>query len=272
MSSRSIRSWVMAIGLALLTLSGAGAASACCAPPPPPCGCTPPSPPPSPPCCHEINVPGVNVNVGATVIVNANAQATALSGAWAGAQVYYGGGSSWSLGSAYPGMIQGLQVEGVLQPRRVAYQASRTRVRIVVIQAVCIDDQEIPHPASQVGPDREIDERYEGELYRCIAGTHMQWTMADYSSQISFDHGQITTCAKGQALYRGASGALSCRAQLPARDCNERSLLRRFGAGVKIVKIVTTETYTAYREEMVQSAAASSFNMSLDGGVGGVVH
>ena len=39
-----------------------------------------------------------------------------------------------------------------------------------------------------------------------------------------------------------------------------------------ILKIVTTETYTAYREEMVQSASAASFSMTLDGGVGGMVH
>ena len=40
---------------------------------------------------------------------------------------------------------------------------------------------------------------------------------------------------------------------------------------MKIVKIVTTETYTAYREEAERSATASSLSMSLDGGVGGMV-
>jgi hypothetical protein len=274
MFAPSIRSWATAVGLMLLTLAGAGAASACCTPPPP-CNCQPPSPPPppTPPCCHQINVPGVNVNVGAAVIVNANAQATVLGSAGANAgAVFYGGGSSWSVGSAYPGVIQGLQVDGAQQTRRVAYEASRTRIRIVVIQAVCIDDREIPHPASQVSPDRDIDEHYDGELFRCIAGTHMQATMADYSGQISFDHGQIISCAKGEALYRSQSGEIACRKQAPARDCNERSLLRRFGAGVKIVKIITVETYTAYREEKVEAASASSFNMSIDGGVGGIVH
>ena len=62
------------------------------------------------------------------------------------------------------------------------------------------------------------------------------------------------------------------RPQRPARDCNERSLLRRFGAGVKVITIVEVETYTAYREETVREESASSFNMSLDGGVGGSVY
>ncbi len=277
MTSRLIKYPLIAIGFVLLTLTGFSQALAqccCCSPPPPPC-CAPPVPPtpPSTPCCHQVNIPGVNVNVGANVVVSANAMAIAGASAGssafsgAGSSVFFGGGgSSWSVGESSPGLIQNLQVEGA---RRASYQASRTKIRIVVIQAVCIDDQEIPHPASQVAPDRNIEESYEGELYRCIAGTHMQITLADYDGRISFDHGQIITCAKGEALYRQRTGDIACRAQKPARDCNERSLLRRFGAGVKILKIITTETYTAYREEAVQSAAA--FSMTVDGGVGGMV-
>ncbi len=268
---------LIAVCLALLTLMGAGQALAqcCCCAPPPPC-CAPPTPPvpPSTPCCHQVIIPGVNVNVGANVVVSANALAIAGAGAGAssraGSTVFFGGGgSSWSVGESSAGLIQNLQVEG-LRPIRTAYQASRTRIRIVVIQAVCIDDQQIPHPASQVSPDRDIDEAYEGELYRCIAGTHMQVTVADYDGRISFDHGQILSCAKGEALYRQRGGEMVCRPQKPARDCNERSLLRRFGAGVKILKIITVETYTAYREEETVRSA-SAFSMTVDGGVGGMV-
>ncbi len=266
-----------ALSAIALTVLGAGRALAQCGSctPPPPC-CAPPTPPTPPNCnCgHMVNSPGVNVNVGATVIVNANAQAFASAGAGSGGQstVFYGGGGgSWSQGEGSVGLIQGLQVEGE-SPLRESYQASRTKIRVVVIQAVCIDDQEIPHPASQVTPDRDIEESYVGELYRCIAGTHMQVTIADYNGQISFDHGQIITCQKNEALFKDEQGAIACRPQKPARDCNERSLLRRYGAGVKILKIVSTETYTAYREQTVQSASAATFNMTIDGGVGGVVH
>jgi hypothetical protein len=282
MTARLFKLPLIAACLALLTLAAAGSAYAAgcnCGPPPPPpppCNCKPPSPPPpSSPCCNNINIPGVNVNVGANVVVNANAQSFAVSVAGAGsaASVYYGGGGGyWSMGEGATGLIQSLNVESAAAPRRQAYEATRTRIRIVIIQAVCIDDKDVPHPASQVSPDREIGEHYEGELYRCIAGTHMQATLADYHGEVSFDHGQIITCAKGEALGRSASGEIACRPQAPARDCNERSLLRRFGAGVKIVKIVTVERYTAYREETASSTQVSSFNMTIDGGVGGVVH
>ena len=108
----------------------------------------------------------------------------------------------------------------------------------------------------------------------------MQVTIAHWSEHISFDGGDTMSCAKGEALYHVAGGAaaadgghggrLECRPQRPARDCNERSLLRRFGAGVKVLWIAITERYTAYREESVQGSTATA--MSLDGGVGGVVY
>ena len=271
-------------GFVLLLTSMVGSAAmagnwgdVCCRRPQPTC-CRPPSPPtpPTPPCCSQVNIPGVTVNVGAVAIVNVNAsaQAGAVAGAQSGGTVFVGGGGGgWYAGPGPSGLIQGLNVEGAARAQRVAYQATRKKVRIVVIQAVCIDDKEIPHPASQVTPDRDIDDAYDGELYRCIAGTHMQVTIADYDGKIAFDHGQIITCAKGEALYRSAeTNEIACRPQKHERDCNERSLLRRFGAGVKILRIVTIETYTAYREETVKSAESSSFSMSIDGGVGGIVY
>jgi hypothetical protein len=278
MGERLIRHPLIAVAVALLTLTVAGTAWAACntgCPPPPTCNCVPPSPPPppSPPCCHQINFPGVNVSVGATVVATANAQSFAAGAAAAGAQttVFGGGGGFWSMGEGPTGVIQGLNVEGALVPRKVAYEAERTRIRVVVIQAVCIDDREVPHPASQATPDREIEEHYEGELFRCIAGTHMQATLADFHGQVSFEHGELINCAKGEALYRWQDGKVACKPQIPARDCNERSLLRRFGAGVKIVKMTSVERYVAYREEVVKSAQVTSFNMTIDGGVGGVV-
>jgi hypothetical protein len=268
----------MLAGLALVSVP-ATALAQCCAPPPPCCTAPTPPPPPSTPCCsapgHSVNVPSVNVYVAPSVVVNASASAYASSvanasaGASSGSMIFYGGGGSrFSSGPGAPGLIQNLRVEG--GARRTAYSASRTRIRTVVLQAVCIDDRNIPHAASQVSPNRDVSEGFEGELYRCIAGTRMQWTLADYDGKISFDKGQTVTCAKKQALYHAKGGIVECRAERPARDCNERSLLRRFGAGVKILKIITIETYQAYREEA--SSQEASMSLSLDGGVGGVVY
>lgn len=301
------RAWTIALGAMLggLLLGGAAYAAGCtkACPPPPPVCCKPPPPPPKPPapptgCCgggHNVNIPGVNVNIGSTVIVNATTNATAIanSGATSGAAVaagstaggvvnYYGGGGhgGYYSGPMATGYIQGLNVEGAEVRRRQAYEATRTRTRRVIVRAVCLDDRDVPHAASQVTPDREIDEAYDGELYRCIAGARLQYVIAEYGGHIDISTGapgQTFICRKGEALYyaRGAAAGqaiVSCRPQLPARDCNERSLLRRFGAGVKILNMLTTETYTAYREETVQERQTLSTSFSLDGGVGGVVY
>lgn len=275
------------------------AAAQCCAPPPPPC-CTPPSPPPcctppsppprppSPPSCCDSGGGRVNVTVNANVTAVAVAGAGAGGRAGSGAVVYGGGGGGGGYYAApgATGLIQGLNVEGALKKKKVAYEAKRTRTRKVVIRAYCIDDRDTPHPASQVFAGEDVIAGYEGELYRCIAGTRMQWTLIDWSERASNAGGKSVFCQKGEALYydeglaggpgdeAGAAhgGRIACRPQRPARDCNERSLLRRFGAGVKVVTITEIETYTAYREEMVREESSSSFSMSLDGGVGGTIY
>jgi hypothetical protein len=281
------------LGLGALFLFGSGEAIAqCCAPPPPCCAppapppcCVPPTPPtpPSPPCCmvpgHSVNVPGVNVFVGANVVVNAqvNAQANVAAQSSALGQgrstVFFGGGGfAGGLMPAPASVIPSLNVEGGREMKRVAYEATRSKTVKIVIQAFCLDDKEVPHPASQVFPERDVDLDYEGELYRCLAGTRMQWHYAEYLERVSFDGAKITTCAKGDALWRGRDGKLECRKQTTARDCNERSLLRRFGAGIKVVMYTMTETYTAYREEMSESSSFSSGSMQLNGGVGGIAY
>lgn len=255
-------------GLSLL-LTGGAALAQCCTPPTPPC-CAPP-PPPTPACCtpsHNVNIPGVNVFVAPTVVVNASAsgRAIASAGASGGAAVYYGGGGASSYYS--PPMATGsvaLNVEGG-RAKRTAYSATRTRR--IVLQAVCIDTRSTPHPASQVFAGQDVADDYDGELYRCLAGTTMQVTWSEYIGKVDFSGGQTMTCGKNEAINLVGGRKLECRPQKPARDCNERSLLRRFGAGIKILTIV--ETYTAYREE--QESQTYSSTMSLDGGVGGVAY
>jgi len=289
--------WV-AIGAALAGLFVGGVAYAqCnsgCTPTPPTCCAPPPAPPrpPKPPSGCDNGCGGggghwggggktnVNVNVNVNASANASASGRAGAGASAGATVYYGGGAhgGYYSGPQATGYIQGLNVIGGEAARRTAYEATRTRFKRVVVRAVCLDDKDIPHPASQVTPDREIDDLYDGELYRCIAGSRMQYVVGEYAGVIDASTGgQTYICAKNEALYHapgargGEGGSLVCRPQRPARDCNERSLLRRYGAGVKILSILTTETYTAYREETVRESS-SSMSLSLDGGVGGVVY
>lgn len=270
--------FAVAAGLILFGAHAGPAAAQCCAPPPPCCQPPPPPPPPTPsPCCtgggHTVRVPGVNVFVQQPVVAVAGAGAVAGASASAGATVFFGGGSSWYVEQETPTLIQGLQVEtGEALMRRVAFTATRKISKRVVIQAICIDDRGAPHPAAQVRPDRDVDDSYEGELYRCVAGSRLQVTIAEYLDRIAFEGGELMECAKGEALWHERGGMLQCRPQKRERDCNERSLLRRYGAGVKILTMMREETYTDYREEVATETRASSMSIVLDGGVGGIIH
>ena len=285
---------------------GMGGGKGCnCAPPPPPCNCNVPTghnvmvpgvniTPPS------INVNAANIYIAAPNIqvqaasyaqasasASANAQADSQANSNAYANVYanalansnalanansfaLGGGSSFSTSEGASSYIPNLAVESVETPeaRRICAEF-RSVAKVVAVQAVCLDDKAIPHPASQVIPDRDLLASYEGEVFRCIAGTRMQYTLADYAGSADFGRGQTIPCLKGEALYHSATGQLACRPQRPARDCNERSLLRRYGAGIKIIRAGARQC-VAYRTETAQSSASSA--MLLDGGVGGVVH
>ena len=297
-----ITKWMLGLAAGLAVSAGAGAALAQCGSgcEPPPCTSCEPPPPPEPPCgggggggCvpggnqwnNNVNT-NVNVNVNLGANANANAGANANGYANAGARSYlnaraggfsgsYGGGGGAayiSVDQPYPTTIQGLAVEGmVAQTVRTPYSAFRSMMKRVVIQAVCIDDRQVPHPASQVRPDREIADGFEGEIYRCLAGTWLQATLADYEGNVNFDHGTTLTCRKHEALWFGNGGKLECRPEKPERDCNERSLLRRYGAGIKILTMYREEEYTEYREEQVESATVLTGVITLDGGVGGRV-
>jgi hypothetical protein len=115
-----------------------------------------------------------------------------------------------------------------------------------------------------------VADDYDGELFRCIAGTRLQATVGDYNDALTLVHGETIACDKMQALYHTPDGAVACRAQKPARDCNERSLLRRYGPGVKVLKLVREEMVKTEREEASsRTAIAPGAMMTLDGGVGG---
>ena len=132
----------------------------------------------------------------------------------------------------------------------------------------------MPHPASQLFPEQDVEDAFDGEIYRCIAGTRLQYTWAEYVGRVGFDGGRTVICNKDDSLWHTREGKLECKRQKAERDCNERSLLRRFGAGVKVMTMIITETYTAYREEEVETAStsSSSSSMSFSGGVGGIAY
>jgi len=262
------------IGFGMLT--AASAALACNS------GCSPPAPPTTPTHPGKPNMPGggcsgggcsggggnVNVNVNVNVKSSASASAWgpgAFNGSNSGSTYYGGGYGNWSQTPGIPSTV-GLNVEGGETRAMEAYQASRSLTRMMIIEAACIDDKGVPHPASQVFGGKDVNGAYAGEVYRCIAGTKMRYTLTSKDG----GEGKSYDCRKGDALWH-ESGVVRCQAQIAARACNERSLLRKFGAGVKILTLTTVETYQAQREVVKQSASTYSSNMVFDGGVGGFV-
>lgn len=284
--------------LSLLGAGSAGAGTSCntCVSPPPPppapCGCAPTTHQVKVPGV-SITTPQINIGLPSIGVGSGSGSASGVGTATASAGSFTsvsvstsssggstssnnnlaallgssggGGSGSWTPEGGVSTEIGEMKVE-MLQaplpvPPPVVQQiciAWKTEVRQVAIQAVCLDDKAVPHPASQVSPERAVAAGYEGEVFRCIAGARMQYTVANFAGQADFNHGQTIVCQKGEALYHSAAGALQCRPQTPARDCNERSLLRRFGAGIKIMSLGGAQVCTAYRPQTVAAAPVTA--------------
>jgi hypothetical protein len=187
----------------------------------------------------------------------ANAFASSLSN---GSGFAVGGGGSFYAPS-------GVQPQGAIN-MCVDREQLVTKTRLIeamrMIQAVCIDDRGAPHPASRLNDEEHVAATFSGELFRCVAGSYMQVTFGSESG--SFDGGETMACQKGEALWHEAStGALSCRPQTPERDCFERSLLRKYGPGAKVLMTRREETY----QEVEIMQCVSTAGLYLSGGVGG---
>ncbi len=146
------------------------------------------------------------------------------------------------------------------------------------VRADCLDDKGTPHPASQVSGQKQVSAGYGGEVYRCMAGTYMQVTLGQMNgSQADFSKAQSFSCAKGEALVHKAGGDLSCAPQAPQRNCNERSLLRRNGPGMKLInlrresKVCVPQNRTVMKSvsrQVMRTRATAPTQIQLNGGVG----
>jgi len=247
---------VAALGFFLLPTEASADCNGCSPPPRPPChqGCNQPPPPPTN-CCRPptIVVPPPNVPPPNIVVVNAGARAQAQASATAIAianartgdtivrqnMIVEAGAAATSNAAAFAITESTVETETV------------SRERDLLIQAICIDANGNPHPASQTFGGRDVGQSYRGEIFRCMSGTRMRYTM----------DGRSFDCAAGEALWY-ENGTATCRTQIARRPCNERSLLRRHGPGDKLVRIRDTETRAARAETTFNGA------MTMDGGVG----
>ncbi len=168
----------------------------------------------------------------------------------------------------------------VTQQVCVTPASSAATISLRPVQAVCMDDKGRPNPASQVERAERVKGTYEGEIFRCMAGTSMQVTIGTYNSKAaSFDGGETLTCKKGEALVH-RSGKLSCATQIAARDCNERSLLRKYGPGLKVIESASAPacvmqnrtTYQSVTRQVERIRQLPSRPLNLTGGVGNGVN
>ncbi|MBC7767757.1 MAG: hypothetical protein H7124_03140 [Phycisphaerales bacterium] len=245
---------VAALGLFLLPTEAAAQCNGCNRPPVCQHNCAPPPPPPSN-CCRPptVVVPPPHVPPPNIVVVNAGARAQAQASATAIAIANVRTGDT----IIRQNMVMESNVSAGVTSAAFAVSESSvametiSRERDLLIQAICIDASGNPHPASQTFGGRGVRESFSGEIYRCMSGTRMRYTV----------DGSSYDCANGEALWY-ENGQVSCRTQIARRPCNERSLLRRHGAGDKLVRIRDTETRAARVETTFNGA------MTMDGGVG----
>ncbi len=223
---------------------------------------------------------GNNVGVGGPTFIGGS---SSTFGGGGGGNVFIGGGGGFisSPSPTTPGIIEALNVGGGQQAVSEQFQESRSVTETMAIRAVCMDDRGMPHPASRTDGDQNIAATFNGEVFRCMAGTRMEVTMGKVvNGQPVFDGGRTMSCQKGQALaYSTAPGAMSangaagagnlvCVAQAARAECNERSLLRRFGPGVKYAMVTRTETVTSTRQAAQSNVVTLRSSMFVDGGVG----
>jgi hypothetical protein len=230
-----------------------------------------------------VKVPGVSiatasVNVGATATAVASARVSTLasgvvvSGADAGSMLAFAGGGGGYYSN--PGVPQTSITNLTLTGDAYCVDRIVEEFQVRPVQALCVDDKNSPHPASRLDDSATVEADYSGEVYRCVAGTRMQVTLGHMvNGQPSFASGDTFSCAKGESLWHAPGGQLACKTQTPERNCNERSLLRKFGPGVKLVSIGGKKTVCEPVTGKVQGAtrvprSIATGDLVLDGGVG----
>lgn len=271
-----------------------------------------PMQPKSPGCCttpttHGVHVPGIyvpapsvsvstpnvvvnqgNVTVGGAQFVGGGVNV--LGGGSSGDVIIAGGGGYYPQPGIAPSALGGLNVVGGEErvteivtenvPTTVqgcVEKVSRTEA-VRPVSAVCIDDTGTPHPASRLDDAQEVQRGYKGEVFRCMAGTQMQVTVGQMTKgKADFTQGQSFACKKGEALVHAPDGRLACAVQIPQRNCNERSLLRKYGPGIKLVrttamaKVCQPTQRTVMKpvqREVVRVKPNSVSPIVFDGGVG----
>jgi hypothetical protein len=152
------------------------------------------------------------------------------------------GGSSYiaeSPGAFAGGDLGTINVESAPSPIVAAAPAQCTfqdTTVVKAIHAVCLAADGHEFPASHMVRDTWINSSYEGEIARCIPGSHLKVVVGKVmqSSEglaTGFTSGQVLECGLHEAVRHYKDGALKCAPALPVPDCTERTNLRKYGTG-----------------------------------------
>ncbi len=115
-----------------------------------------------------------------------------------------------------------------------------------------------------------VDASYEGEVARCIPGSHLKVTIGDVVQSDqglagTYSTGVILQCGENEAVRHFKNGVLKCALAVPVPDCTERTNLRKFGTGDMFFTYRSTVCADNVR---TTSREADMDEMSLNGGVG----
>jgi hypothetical protein len=214
-----------------------------------------------------------NININKVVVINkinvqvaAFAQAIAEANAHAGAaaQVIMFGGGSYE----YVNMNNYTNLGAVSTSGHCEMQEATV---VKSVHAVCVTVEGREFPASHMVPQTWIETGYEGEIARCIAGSHLKITIGDVVQSDqgmagTYSRGVILQCGEHEAARHYKDGMLKCAPAMDVPDCTERTNLRKFGTG---------DMFFSYRSRVcADSVRAAERDVELDGnalggGVGG---
>jgi hypothetical protein len=204
-----------------------------------------------------------NININKVVVINKiNVQVAALAEAIAeanahansGAQVIMYGGGSYE----YVNMNNYTNLGAVSTSGHCEMQEATV---VKSVHAVCVTAEGREFPASHMVPQTWIESGYEGEIARCIAGSHIKITIGDVVQSDqgmagTYSRGVILQCGEGEAVRHFKDGMLKCAPAMEVPDCTERTNLRKYGTG---------DMFFSYRSRVCADAARAERDVDLDG-------
>jgi hypothetical protein len=225
---------------------------------------------------NDINI-SKNITINKSIVINkggsASATASASAGAFAEARAGAGAGAGATVysGGSYIADVtvnRGGDI-GNVETSQACEMQDTTVVK--AIHAVCMSPNGQEFPASHMVSETWLDASSEGEIARCIPGSTLKVTIGDV---VQSDQGMAGSyqgatpimCGEHEALRHFKNGMLKCVAEVPVKDCTERTNLRKYGTG---------DLFFSYRTQVcimpgrtASARPADVGGMTLEGGVG----